>query len=130
MIGISADKVGGGGDNAVAINAIVAINITREDGNIRRPVAFVAARLCAAKAAIECETARELKGAIDIIVTLAGAFVGVVDTGSHPNFTGCADGQRILEIGKGVRPVAAISIAGATGLDIKHTHRWTSDRRQ
>ena len=127
VIGIAADKVGRGGDDAVAVNAIVAVNVTREHRDIGRPIAVGTARLCAHKAAIECDATSKLKSTVDVIITLPCAFIGVVDTGGHPDFTGLDNGERVLEIGEGVIPVAAILVASATGLHVKHTCRWTSD---
>lgn len=118
VIGVAADKVGRRSDDTIAVNDIVAVNVAGEHRDIGRPIAVVTDCFCANKTAIERKAACELKGAVDVIVTLACAFIGVVDTGGHPDFTGLDNGEGVLQIGEGVVPVAAVPVASATRLDI------------
>lgn len=120
--------IDGAGDDVVGIDGVghgFVVDVARENGDVCLPVAVGMVILCGSKAAIDGHIVLQLEGAVSVVSGLACAFIGIVDTFGHPDFTGVGDLERILHMGKGIGLIAVVLVASTALLDIEYAARWT-----
>ena len=96
MVAIGTHDVGGIPDHAPGVELVILLDVAAENGPIGRPVALFQEILVSPEAAVDLNPRLEGEGRRGIVVPLATAFIGVVDSLGDPDliaFAGSASGS-------------------------------------